>query len=332
LFATGERTRRVLITGLEGFVGQHLATELAGAEKQKVFGSIRRPELRVDLPLPSDRISACDLLDRAAVEELVERIKPDFIYHLAGKADLGGSWQEPGETIRANLMGTLNLIQAVLIGSPKCRVLAVSTGGVYGRMLGDQDALKEDSCIAPVDPYSVSKAAVELLCWQYFESHGLQAIIARSFNHIGPGQSPRFLVGRVAKCIAEIEANVRAPVLALGNLSSRRDFTDVRDVVRAYRALMDRGRAGEVYNVASGRAVEIGQVVQSALSFSEVPIRLEAGDDRARPLDSPVLIGDSSKLRSHVGWEPTVSIEESILDALNYARSRVRDFRSPSVG
>jgi GDP-4-dehydro-6-deoxy-D-mannose reductase len=314
---------RALITGIEGFVGGHMARELAGSGHQELFGSVRRPDVRVDLPLPGDRISSCDILDRSAVDDLVARIKPNAIYHLAGKADLGGSWDEPEKTIQANVIGTLNVIRAVLHGSPDCRLLAVSTAGVYGQMSAEDHALREDRTIAPLDPYSVSKAAAELLCLQYSASHGLQVVVVRPFNHIGPGQSTRFLVGRLAGLIAEIESNARPPVLVLGNLSAWRDFTDVRDVVRAYRALMDLGSAGEIYNLSSGHAVEISQVVDIAMKLSRVPIRLEAGEDRIRPLDSPLLVGDISKLRSHVGWEPRISIEQSIRDALDHARSSI---------
>lgn len=320
---TAKAMTRVLITGLEGFVGGHLARELVGTGHQELFGSVRGPDIPVDLPLPGDAVSSCDMLDRSAVDDLVARIKPNAVYHLAGKADLGGSWDAPEETIQANVIGTLNVIQALLHGSPGCRLLAISTAGIYGRMSVEDDAFREDSPTAPLDPYSVSKAAAELLCLQYFASHGLQAVVVRPFNHIGPGQSTRFMVGRLVRQIVEIESNTRPPVLALGNLSARRDFTDVRDVVRAYQSLMDRGSAGEIYNVSSGHAVEISQIVNIALKLSRVSIRIEAGDDRIRPLDSPILVGDSSKLQNLVGWEPEISIERSIGDALDHARSSV---------
>ena len=197
----------------------------------------------------------------------------------------------------------------------------MSTAGVYGPMASGEDAFREHRPVAPPDPYSVSKASAELLCLQYFASHGLQVVIARPFNHIGPGQSARFLVGRVVKLIAEIESEVRPPVLTLGDLSARRDFTDVRDVVRAYRALMDKGTPGEVYNVSSGRDVEIRRVVEIATGLCKVPVRLELDEDRKRPLDSSRLVGDSSKLRRLAGWEPKISIEQSIGDALDHARA-----------
>ena len=312
---------RALITGLGGFVGPHLARELAARGDQELFGSIRGTGLPAGLPLPRDQISICDMLDRSAVEDLVARIKPHCIYHLAGKSDLGASWDEPEETMQTNVLGALNLIRAVLKHSPDCRLLFVSTAGVYGPMTVDENSLGEDRPIAPPDPYSVSKASAELLCLQYFASHGLQVVVARPFNHIGPGQSARFLVGRVVKLIAEIETEVRPPVLTLGNLSARRDFTDVRDVVRAYRALMDKGTAGQIYNISSGRDVEIRRVVEIATGLCKVPVRLELDEDRERPLDSSRLVGDSSKLRRLAGWEPKISIEQSICDALDQARA-----------
>ena len=312
---------RSLITGLAGFVGGHLVRELAAHGDQELFGSVRGACVPARLPLPNDRISSCDILDRSAVEDLIARTKPHCIYHLAGKADLGASWDEPEETMQTNAIGALNVIRAVLKHSPECRLLFVSTAGVYGPMAAGEDALREDRPIAPPDPYSVSKASAELLCLQYFASHGLQVIVVRPFNHVGPGQSARFLIGRVVKLIAEIESNVRPPVLTLGNLSARRDFTDVRDVVSAYHALIDKGAAGEVYNIASGRGVEIRRIVDIAMGLSKVPVQLESDEDRKRPLDSPLLVGDSSKLRRLAGWEPRISIEQSISDALDHARA-----------
>ena len=312
---------RVLITGLAGFVGGHLARELAARGDQELFGTVRGPDAPTGLPLPGDRISSCDILDRPAVEDLVERVKPQCIYHLAGKADLGASWDEPEETLRMNAIGALNVIRAVLKTSPDCRLLFVSTAGVYGPMSAGDDPLRENSPVAPLDPYSVSKASAELLCFQYFASHRLQVVVARPFNHVGPGQSARFLIGRVVKLIAEIESGVRPPVLTLGNLSARRDFTDVRDVVRAYRDLMDDGQAGQVYNVSSGRSVEIRRIVEIAVALAKVPVRLESDEDRKRPLDSPLLVGDSSKLRRLAGWEAGISIEQSVDDALDHARA-----------
>ncbi len=318
---TAQPERRALITGLAGFVGGHLARELATHGDQELFGSVRSPGVPVGLSLPNDRISICDIRDHSAVDDLVARIKPHCIYHLAGKADLGASWDEPEETMQTNAIGTLNVIRAVLKHSPECRLLFVSTAGVYGPMPAGDDALREDCPVVPLDPYSVSKASAELLCFQYFTSHRLQAVVARPFNHIGPGQSARFLIGRVVKLIAEIESNVRPPVLTLGNLSARRDFTDVRDVVRAYRALMDEGTAAEVYNISSGRGVEIRGIVDIAMRLSKVPVQLESDEDRKRPLDSPLLVGDSSKLRRLAGWEPRISIEQSVIDALDHARA-----------
>ena len=312
---------RVLITGLGGFVGPHLARELAARGDQELFGSVRATGLPAGLQLPREQIASCDILDRGAVDDLIARIKPHCIYHLAGKSDLGASWDEPEETMQTNVLGALNLIRAVLKHSPDCRLLFVSTAGVYGPMAAGEDPFREHRPIAPPDPYSVSKASAELLCLQYFASHGLQVVVARPFNHIGPGQSARFLVGRMVKLIAEIESEVRPPVLTLGNLSARRDFTDVRDVVRAYRALMDTGTAGQIYNISSGRDVEIRRIVDIAVGLCKVPVRLELDEDRERPLDSSRLVGDSSKLRRLAGWEPKISIEQSVGDALDHARA-----------
>ena len=318
---TANTSRRVLVTGAEGFVGGHLVAELTATGNYELYGTVRLPERRSRTAIPQSRTFDCNILDPSAIAAVMGRVEPTAVIHLAGRADVGASWKDPVGTMRANVVGTLNVIQAVLEGVPESRLVVVSTAGVYGHAVDPERPLTENSPVSPLDPYSVSKAAAELLAHQYFVSHGLQAIVVRPFNHIGPGQSHRFLVGRLARRIAEIEAGTERPVLTLGNLSSRRDFTDVRDVARAYRLLMERGVAGKVYNVSTRRAVEIRQVVDIALAQSRVPIKLELDVERERPMDLQVLLGDSSKLRALTDWEPTVSIEQSIGDAIEHARS-----------
>ena len=295
--------------------------ELTATGSYELYGTVRLPERRGQTAIPQSRTFDCDILDRSAVAAVVGRVEPTAVFHLAGRAEVGESWKDPVGTIEANVVGTLNVIQAIMEGAPQSRLVVISTAGIYGHAAEPDRPLTENSPVSPIDPYSVSKAAAELLAHQYFVSHGLQVIVVRPFNHIGPGQSHRFLVGRLARRIAEIEAGTEPPVLTLGDLSSRRDFTDVRDVARAYRLLMERGVAGDVYNVATRRAVEIRQVVDIALAQSTIPIKIERDTERQRPMDLQVLLGDSSKLRALTGWEPSVPIEQSIRDAIDHVRS-----------
>jgi GDP-4-dehydro-6-deoxy-D-mannose reductase len=314
---------RVLITGLGGFVGRHLGVLLAKAGDGEVFGSVVKADLGRELPLPEDHVLACDLLDAGAVTRLIDTVRPGRIYHIAGVAEVGRSWEDPGPAYRVNVLGQLNLLQAVVAICPDSRVLVVGSAGEYGLVRQSDCPIGEDHPLAPADPYGVSKAAQDLMAQQYFLGYGTDIVRTRSFNHIGPGQSTGFLVGRVARMVAEVEKGLREPVADFGDLSARRDFTDVRDVVRAYQLLMERGAAGEAYNVCSGTAVPVAEVVRMALALGKVPIEFRINADRERPTDLPLLLGDNSKLRSVTGWEPTIPLEKSVSDAVEFARGIV---------
>ena len=314
---------RVLITGLGGFVGRHLGRLLAETGGGEVYGSVVEMELGGELPLPAEQIYTCDLLDEKAVTNLINTVRPRQIYHIAGIAEVGRSWDDPGPAYRVNVLGQLNLLQAVVAICPDSRVLVVGSAGEYGLVRQSDCPIGEDHPLRPADPYGVSKAAQDLMGQQYHLGYGTDVVRTRSFNHIGPAQSTGFLVGRVARLVAEVEKGQRAPVAHFGDLSARRDFTDVRDVARAYQLLMERGTAGEAYNVCSGRAVPVAEVVQMALALGKVPIEFRLDPGRERPTDLPLLLGDNSKLRSATGWEPRISLEQSVKDAVEHARTIV---------
>ena len=313
---------RVLITGLGGFVGRHLGRLLAEAGDAEIYGSVVDMELDRELPLPRDHVRACDLLDEEAVSEVIDSVRPHQIYHIAGVAEVGRSWQDPKPAYQVNVLGQLNLLQAVVAICPDSRVLVVGSAGAYGLVRESDCPIGEDHPLAPADPYGVSKAAQDLMAQQYYLGYGMDIVRTRSFNHIGPGQSTGFLVGRVARMVAEVEKGLREPVADFGDLSARRDFTDVRDVVRAYQLLMERGTAGDVYNVCSGTAVPVAEVVRMAAALGKVPIEFRINPDRERPTDLPLLLGDNSKIRAATGWEPRIPLETSVRDAVEYARAR----------
>lgn len=314
---------RVLITGLGGFVGQHLGRLLAMSGDGEVYGSVVDGELERELPLHRDHVLACDLLDERAVTDLIDTVRPRQIYHIAGIAEVGQSWDDPGPAYRVNVLGQLNLLQAVVAICPDSRVLVVGSAGEYGRVRQSECPIGEDHPLRPADPYGVSKAAQDLMAQQYYLGYGTDIVRTRSFNHIGPGQSTGFLVGRVARLVAEAEKGLREPVANFGDLSARRDFTDVRDVARAYKLLMELGEAGEAYNVCSGTAVPVAEVVRMALELGKIPIEFRIDPERERPTDLPLLLGDNSKLRAATGWETQIPLQQSVKDAVEYARMSV---------
>ena len=314
---------RVLITGLGGFVGQHLGLLLAADGSRETFGSVMAAEDKREQPLPADHVIVCDLLEAGAVNGLIDAVRPDRIYHIAGIAEVGDTWGDPRPAYEVNILGQLNLLEAIVVGCPDSRVLVVGSAAEYGVVREVDCPITEDHPLEPADPYAVSKAAQDLMARQYFLGRGTDIVRTRSFNHIGPGQSAGFLLGRVARKVAEVNGGRGEPLMELGDLSARRDFTDVRDVVRAYQLLMDRGESGEAYNVCSGRAVPVIEIVETALALGEVEIELRIDSDRERPTDVPLVLGDNTKLRAATGWEPRISLEESIKDAVEYAKTLV---------
>jgi GDP-4-dehydro-6-deoxy-D-mannose reductase len=261
-----------------------------------------------------------DLLDAGAFTDLVGEVRPEVVYHLAGDADVGGSWDHPRDTFRANAEGTLNLLDACRSHAVR-RVLAISSADVYGVVAESELPLREDAELRPTSPYAASKVAAEFLGIQAFRGWGLEVIPVRAFNHIGPGQSERFFAPGVAMRIVRAE-RTGDTTIEVGNLTPRRDLTDVRDVVRAYRRLAEDGTPGRVYNVCSGVSHAIGEVVELLLAASTAPLELVADPALQRPVDIPVLRGDHQRLTADTGWQPLISLEQSLSDLLTDCRAR----------
>ena len=301
---------RALVTGAAGFVGGHLIAHLESAGDE-VIGV--------------DRLDGPDLLDPVAVHAFVAEVEPDAVYHLAGWSDVGASWEKPLAAFEANAVGTLNLLQACLptLGSKRRpKVLSISSADVYGRVGLGELPLTEESLMRPVTPYAASKVAADFVGLQAWLGYGLEVVRVRAFNHLGPGQTNRFVAAAIAECIALNELD-GSEIIPVGNLTPRRDFTDVRDVVRAYRLLIEHGEPGEAYNVCSGVDIAISDLADRLVAAALHPMRLEEDPERQRPVDVPVLRGDAAKMHKVTGWEPEIAIEQTLSDVLDEWRVRV---------
>ena len=301
-----------LVTGAAGFAGSHLVEHLLENEARvAAWGHGPIPSsLR-----SSDRIlwTAVDVTDPAAVEAALGETRPSAVYHCAGIADVHSTWSDSATALRVNVLGTHNLLSALERGAIDAPVLITGSALVYKP---SDAALSEDSPIGPASPYGVSKLAQELV--------GLAArgrvIVARPFNHAGPRQAPAYVTSSFARQIAEAEAGIRQPVLEVGNLEARRDITDVRDTVRAYALLMQKGQAGRPYNVCRGEAFRVGDLLDALVRQSQAAIEVRTDPARLRPNDMPVVLGDPSRLERDTGWKPRIPIEQTLRDLLDYWR------------
>ena len=317
---------RVLVTGITGFVGSHFA-EFALTEGAEVFGSYRWRSKTENIDHLRDRVTLieCDLRDLSSVNELVASSRPDFIIHLAAQSYVHASWHSPAETFNTNTISQVNLLEAVRAqGKAAPRFLAIGSSEEYGLVHEDELPIKESNPLRPLSPYAVSKVTQDLMAYQYFKSYALPIVRARAFNHEGPRRGDVFVTSNFARQIAEIEAGGREPTILVGNLKAVRDYTDVRDIVRGYWLLLERGDPGQVYNLCSGRGWAIQEILDFLLGESiNTSIRVREDPARLRPSDVPVLIGDCSRLTA-LGWKPRIPFEQTLRDLLGYWRERAR--------
>jgi GDP-4-dehydro-6-deoxy-D-mannose reductase len=316
--------RRVLVTGATGFVGRHLAAFLCEAHPDLELLGLVRPggTPASELPAGVEAVPA-DLLDAAGLEAAVGRASPDAIVHLAAQSSPVRSWNDPAGTLTTNVLGLVHLLEALRRRSLAPRVLVVGSSEEYGAVEPRELPLREEAPLRPASPYAASKVAQSFVALQYHLAHGLPIVRTRTFHHTGPGRGEAFAESSFARQVAEIEAGRRAPVVEVGNLESVRDFTDVRDVVRAYWSLLALGRPGEVYNVASGVGVRLGDILDRLLGLSGQRVEIRVDASRLRPADVPVLVGDPARLKAATRWQPRIPLDRSLADLLDDWRRRV---------
>ncbi|MFN8375241.1 MAG: GDP-mannose 4,6-dehydratase [Anaerolineae bacterium] len=314
---------RILITGISGFVGRHLVKHLLDVIPDAQIHGITQQKLA------SDSFNAVyhtlDLRDKAAVNALIEEIAPEQIYHLAAQAFVPRSFEDPWDTLENNILSQLNLILACLAQGIRPRILIVGSAETYGNVRPEDIPIHENIPLRPSSPYSVSKVTQDMMGLQYHFSHQMPIVRVRPFNHTGPGQDERFVIPAFAMQIARIEAGLQEPIVKVGDLSAERDFTDVRDIVRAYQLVVQKGEPGEVYNIASGKSHSIQSILDQLCSYSTVRIKVEVDPARMRPTAIPVLRGDASRLRQATGWQPIISFDQMLEDVLNDCRQRIKE-------
>lgn len=316
--------KKILITGASGFAGSFLAEYLVADKKGAISGIYLLEKSLSNLNKIKNKINLInlDLMDNIKVFNLVDQLKPDLIFHLAALTSPKESYDDPSETMIVNIRTQINLLEAVKKAKLKeTRILVVSSGEIYGALDKKDLPIDENTALRPTSPYSVSKITQDFLGLQYYLSHKLKIIRVRPFNHIGPRQSPAFVISAFAKKIAEIEKNKRKPTLSVGNLESARDFTDVRDMVEAYILAIEKGKEGDVYNLGSGRSYKISEVLDKLLSLSNVKIRIEIDKNLLRPADIPDLVCDGTKFTKLTNWKPKIPIDVTLKDTLDYWRN-----------
>ena len=314
---------RVLVTGIAGFAGSHLADFLLDETDVEVHGIVHRHQWRIRHRLEQLHLHRGDLRNPLWVSEVVQEVQPDRTFHLAAWSDVGGSWRQPWNAYELNILAQLNLLEALVRTMPETPVLVVTSNEVYGLVRPEDLLIDEETPFRPNSPYGVSKIAQDMMALQYWNSHRLPTVRARSFNHIGPRQSDDFVASAFARQIAAIEAGLQPPVLRVGNLDAVRDFTDVRDVVRAYWLLLEKGEPGQVYNVGSGQGRPIRWLLDTLLEMTSMDIDVQLDPERLRPSDVPVSICDNRRLVAATGWQPRIDLRRTLQDLLDYWRREI---------
>jgi GDP-4-dehydro-6-deoxy-D-mannose reductase len=317
---------RTLITGISGFTGSHLA-EFLLSKGYKVYGTFYDKSTFSNLNGFIDKITLfeCDIRNYDTLKKIIKKVQPDEIYHLAAISFIPIAVKNPELTFDTNLFGTLNLYQAVIDLKMSPKILFVGSADEYGLIKEDDLPIKETCPLCPTNPYAISKMSADFLSYFYFKKYHLKIIRVRPFNHIGPRQSPEFVCSDFAKQIAEIEKEIREPIIKVGNLEAKRDFTDVRDMVRAYWLAVQKGVSGEIYNICSERAISIKKVLNMFLNISLKDVEIKPDPKKFRALEIPFLVGYSLKFRKQTGWKQKISLNKTMEDILNYWRGMKKD-------
>ncbi|HLE19513.1 MAG TPA: GDP-mannose 4,6-dehydratase [Vicinamibacteria bacterium] len=317
---------RALITGITGFAGSHLAEFiLSNHPDVEVYGIMRWRSRTENIEAIEKRVQLveCDLRDATSVKTLLGRVRPDKVFHLAAQSYVPASWNAPGESLTTNIIGQLNIFEAVRELKIEPWIQIACSSEEYGLVKEDELPIKETNPLRPLSPYAVSKVGQDYLGYQYHMSFGLKVVRTRGFNHDGPRRGDVFVSSNFAKQLVEVEKGKRPAVIHVGNLEARRDFSDVRDIVRGYWLSLERCEAGEVYNLCSGKAYSIQEVLDRLIELSGVKVKIEQDPARLRPSDVPVLIGDCTKFREVTGWKPEIPYDKTLADMLDYWRGKI---------
>ena len=316
---------RILITGATGFVGSHLIEYLLmSMDDASVYATQRRrsniENVKHLLNLPRVKWVTMDITDSHSVTRLMTECKPEWCFHLCAQSFVPASWNAPQETMMTNVIGTINLMEAARAVCPEVRIQVAGSSEEYGMVKEDETPISESNPLRPMSPYAVSKVAEDLLGYQYFMSYGLHVVRTRGFNHTGPRRGEMFVCSNFARQIVEMEKGKRDNIIRVGNLDAKRDFTDVRDMVRAYRLSLEKGKDGEVYNISSGSCFSMREVLDMLIRISGIKVKVEQDPERMRPSDVPVLLGDSMKFQKETGWKPEIPFEKTLKDIIDYWR------------
>jgi len=315
---------RALITGAAGFAGSHLVDYLLAHTDWDLYAYVWVKDNLEHLPARERlHIIPGDISQEASIREAAAQAKPDYAFHLAALASVPAAYRNPGPTLITNIMGQVNLLQALIELDPMPRTLVVGSADEYGLVRPEELPIDEETPLRPNNPYAVSKISQDMLGYQYYLGYGLPVVRVRPFNHIGPRQQPSFVVPAFARQIAAAEAGLQEPVLSVGNLESQRDFSDVRDIVRGYHLALTLGEPGQVYNMAAERSYSVQSILDQLLAMSRVAFRVEQDPERLRPSDVPEIVGDSSKLRQRTGWRAEIPLATSLRDTLDYWRHKL---------
>lgn len=312
---------KALIIGAAGFVGSYLADALKNEFHMEVSATKLAHEKLEGMD--GVQILNLDIMNKDDIVELLLQVHPDYIFHLAAQSSVAVAWKNPGLTVDVNIKGGLNVMDAVRELHYKPRVLMIGSGEEYGHIRPGETPITEENNLRPGNIYAATKACQNMIGSIYAQAYDMQLMLVRAFNHIGPNQAPLFVVADFCKQVAEIEKGLRDPIMYVGNLSAKRDFTDVRDVVRAYGLLIQNGESGETYNVGSGRAYAIQEILDMIISKSSREIEVKVDPNKIRPVDVPIIEADTTKLKSATGWEQRIPLEQTIQETLDYWRARV---------
>ena len=317
---------KALITGTTGFAGSHMVEYLLAHQPDvEVFGIKRWRSPMENIAHLVDRLELVetDLRDYHSVYRMLEKIKPDYIFHLAAQSFVPTSWNAPAATLETNVVGQTHLFEAVRSLDLDPVIQIACSSEEYGLVHPDETPISESNPLRPLSTYAVSKIAQDYLGYQYFQSYGLKVVRTRGFNHTGPRRGDVFVTSNFAKQLGRIKAGLSEPVIRVGNLTATRDFTDVRDMVRAYWLAVTKGKPGTVYNIASGQAITIQELLDRLIELTDVEVEIQQDPERMRPSDVEILIGDYSKFREDTGWEPQIPFEQTLRDTVEYWRQRI---------